>query len=36
MRHSVTRALLERPDTIVVVSVSCIWHGSVQSYLNDF
>ena len=33
MRHSATRALLERPDTIVVASVSCIYGiGSVQSY----
>ena len=33
MRHSATRALLERRDTIVVASVSCIYGiGSVQSY----
>ena len=33
MRHSATRALIERPDTIVVASVSCIYGiGSVQSY----
>ena len=33
MRHSATRALLERSDTIVVASVSCIYGiGSVQSY----
>ena len=33
MRHSATRALLERKDTIVVASVSCIYGiGSVQSY----
>ncbi|MBI3706307.1 MAG: excinuclease ABC subunit UvrB, partial [Proteobacteria bacterium] len=35
MRHSATRALLERPDTIVVASVSCIYGiGSVESYSN--
>ncbi|MFL2678990.1 MAG: excinuclease ABC subunit UvrB [Alphaproteobacteria bacterium] len=33
MRHSATRALLERKDTIVVASVSCIYGiGSVESY----
>ena len=33
MRHSATRALIERSDTIVVASVSCIYGiGSVQSY----
>ena len=33
MRHSATRALIGRPDTIVVASVSCIYGiGSVQSY----
>tara|TARA_B100000287_G_scaffold422374_1_gene464242 strand:+ start:2222 stop:4189 length:1968 start_codon:yes stop_codon:yes gene_type:complete len=33
MRHSATRALLERRDTVVVASVSCIYGiGSVQSY----
>ena len=33
MRHSATRALLERKDTVVVASVSCIYGiGSVQSY----
>jgi excinuclease ABC subunit B len=33
MRHSATRALLERPDTIVVASVSCIYGiGSVETY----
>ena len=26
MRHSATRALLERKDTVVVASVSCIWN----------
>ena len=32
MRHSATRALLERKDTVVVASVSCIYGiGSVQS-----
>ena len=33
MRHSATRSLLERKDTIIVASVSCICGiGSVQSY----
>jgi len=33
MRHSATRALLERRDTIIVASVSCIYGiGSVQAY----
>jgi excinuclease ABC subunit B len=33
MRHSATQALLERPDVIVVASVSCIYGiGSVESY----
>ena len=33
MRHSATRSLLEKKDTIVVASVSCIYGlGSVQSY----
>ena len=33
MRHSATRSLLEKDDTIVVASVSCIYGlGSVQSY----
>jgi excinuclease ABC subunit B len=33
MRHAATRALLERPDTIVVASVSCIYGiGSVETY----
>ena len=33
MRHSATRALLERPDVIVVASVSCIYGiGAVESY----
>ena len=33
MRHSATRALLERKDTVVVASVSCIYGiGSVESY----
>ncbi len=33
MRHSATRSLLERRDTIIVASVSCIYGiGSVQSY----
>lgn len=33
MRHSATRALLERPDTIIVASVSCIYGiGAVETY----
>ncbi len=33
MRHGATRALLERKDTIIVASVSCIYGiGSVESY----
>jgi excinuclease ABC subunit B len=33
MRHAATRALLERPDTIVVASVSCIYGmGDVETY----
>jgi len=33
MRHSATQALLERNDTIVVASVSCLYGiGSVESY----
>ena len=33
MRHSATRSILERKDTIIVASVSCIYGiGSVQSY----
>jgi excinuclease ABC subunit B len=33
MRHSATRALLERPDVVVVASVSCIYGiGSVETY----
>ena len=33
MRHSATRSLLERRDTIIVASVSCIYGiGSAQSY----
>jgi excinuclease ABC subunit B len=33
MRHSATRALLERQDTIIVASVSCIYGiGSVETY----
>ncbi len=33
MRHAATRALLERPDVIIVASVSCIYGiGSVESY----
>ena len=33
MRHAATRALLERPDVIVVASVSCIYGiGSVETY----
>ncbi len=35
MRHSATRAVLERRDTIVVASVSCIYGiGSPQDYMN--
>lgn len=35
MRHSATRAVLERPDTIVVASVSCIYGiGSPQDYMD--
>ena len=33
MRHAATRALLERPDVIVVASVSCIYGiGGVETY----
>jgi excinuclease ABC subunit B len=33
MRHSATRAILERRDTIIVASVSCIYGiGSVETY----
>lgn len=33
MRHSATRALLERTDTIIVASVSCIYGlGAVETY----
>jgi len=33
MRHSATRALLERPDVVIVASVSCIYGiGSVEAY----
>ncbi len=33
MRHSATRAILERPDTIIIASVSCIYGiGDVESY----
>ena len=35
MRHSATRALLERNDVIIVASVSCIYGiGSVETYSN--
>jgi excinuclease ABC subunit B len=35
MRHSATRALLERRDVVIVASVSCIYGiGSVESYSN--
>ncbi len=35
MRHSATRAVLERKDTIVVASVSCIYGiGSPQDYMD--
>jgi excinuclease ABC subunit B len=33
MRHAATRSLLERPDTIIVASVSCIYGiGSIETY----
>ena len=33
MRHAATRALMERPDVIIVASVSCIYGiGSVETY----
>ena len=33
LRHSATRSLVERPDTIIVASVSCIYGiGPVESY----
>lgn len=33
MRHAATRALLERPDVVIVASVSCIYGiGSVETY----
>ena len=35
MRHSATRALLEREDVVIVASVSCIYGiGSVESYAS--
>ncbi|MCX8135038.1 MAG: excinuclease ABC subunit UvrB [Roseococcus sp.] len=35
MRHAATQALLERNDTIIVASVSCIYGiGSVETYSN--
>jgi excinuclease ABC subunit B len=35
MRHSATRSLLERPDVIIVASVSCIYGlGSPEAYHN--
>lgn len=35
LRHAATRSLFERPDTIVVASVSCIYGlGLPQEYLN--
>jgi excinuclease ABC subunit B len=35
MRHSATRSLLERPDVIIVASVSCIYGlGSPEAYQN--
>ena len=35
MRHSATRALLEREDVIIVASVSCIYGiGAVETYGN--
>ena len=36
LRHSATSALLSRPDTIVVASVSCIYGiGEVEEYKNN-
>src|SRR5699024_6532617 len=33
MRHSATRAILERDDVIIVASISCIYGiGSVETY----
>ena len=33
MRHSATRALMERPDVVIVASVSCIYGiGAVETY----
>src|SRR5262249_61962351 len=33
MRHAATRAILERRDTVIVASVSCIYGiGSVETY----
>ena len=33
MRHSATRALLEREDVVIVASVSCIYGiGAVETY----
>ncbi|MEZ6010660.1 MAG: hypothetical protein R3C08_02155 [Hyphomonas sp.] len=35
MRHSATRAILERDDVIIVASVSCIYGiGSVETYTS--
>ena len=35
LRHSATRSLIERNDTIIVASVSCIYGiGSAESYLS--
>lgn len=35
MRHSATRALMERDDVVIVASVSCIYGiGSVETYAN--
>ncbi len=35
MRHSATRSLLERKDTLIIASVSCIYGlGSPEEYLN--
>ena len=35
MRHSATRAILERDDTIIVASVSCLYGiGSVETYTS--
>ena len=36
MRHSATRAVLERDDVIIIASVSCIYGiGSVETYTEN-